>query len=482
MKHEHKITILGIYLLLLIIIPKGFNNLFGIIPLRLTLSLVFVLINIYDIIKNKRYNFKGKKYIIFYLLFLLYTIPSLFVAKSFYTFGYTFCKFLVAFLIFLVIINTPFKKSDIKRILVFLLIATLITCVYGLIQYIFDINLFKEGIFSYPGAKGRISSTFFNTIYFGIFLNILIALLTYLLYKICNKKYKLIISLFIVLSYISLLLTFTRSALIIFILSLLGTIVINFKVIFNKYCLVLYTLMITFSLVIPGVKPLYISTYSDVNELLADHLVAKFLPDLSLLEEKVRNGIKEQNGKPNKEEIPNKNETINKDKEEKPGEKVEYTSDDSLNSRIQFSNIGNKLALDYMGTGVGFGGYSAFVNSDEYTNNYPEYAKYKTYPHSALVLLYAEVSICALVFYCLFLISLILKYTISWIKNLKNNSYLKELSALGLEILMGFVVINIIAENAIYDSQIYPIFMVISGVIMSLLVNHSAEKKVNSNE
>lgn len=436
----NRIHILNIFIFLMIVIPKSWGEIFGIIPLRLLLSCVFVGINLFDIIKNKRFNILGKKYIVLYGLFLLFTIPSFFVTKSLLTSCYTFIKFLMALFIFIIVLNMNLKKEDLKSIGKAFIAALSIVLIYGLIQYLFDINLFKVGVYKYPGAKGRISSTFFNTIYYSIFLNMVITLLTYFIRKEKNIKPKIFLCVLLVLTYLSLVLTFTRSAIMIFVGCLIVNIILNSKTIFNKVCLSLYIFMISFSLLIPGVKTLYTSTYEDISMLVNDNLVSKFLPNID---------------KNNNHELDEKD----------TSEILHYTEDASLNSRIEFSKIGNRLAKDHIKTGIGFGAYNYYVYSDEYIKNYPEYANYKTFPHSSLVLLYAEVSIVSLIFFCLFAISIIIDLCINWFKNYKNNKLMKELCGVALTIIAGFIVVNIVAENAIYDSQIFPIFLIIIGLL-----------------
>lgn len=447
MKKINRIHILNIFIFLMIVIPKSWGNILGIIPLRLILSCLFVGYNLIDIIKNKRFNVFGKKYIVLYVLFLLFTIPSFFVTKSLITSSYTFIKFFIAFLIFIIMLNMDLKKEELKSIGKSFILALSIVLIYGLIQYLFDVNLFKIGASKYPGAKGRIQSTFFNTIYYSIFLNMVITLLTYFIRKEKDIKIKIFYAVLLVLSFVSLLLTFTRSAIMIFVGCLIINILLNSKTIFNRWCLPIYIFMISFSLLIPGVKTLYISTYDDITLLVSDNLVGKFLPNID---------------KTNKHEIENDTSEI-----------VHYTEDASLNSRIEFSKIGNRLAKDHIKTGIGFGAYNNYVYSNEYIENYPQYANYKTFPHSSLVLLYAEVSIGALISFCLFAISIIIDFCINWFKNYKNNKNLKELSGLALTIIAGFIVVNIVAENAIYDSQIFPIFLIIIG----LLGNKSLKKE-----
>ncbi len=437
MKKRPLIHILGIYLLLLICIPKSLSTLFNIIPVRLLLSGLFVLINIIYKIKNKDYHVDGKKYLILGFIFLLTTIPSFFVTKSFMNSLYTLIKFAIAFLVFNVIYNIKIKKEDIKVLLKYLIGSLIIVLSYGLIQYIFKVNLFTIGAYNYPGARGRISATFFNTIYFAIFLNIVISVLSYVISKESNKIKKIIYIVFLVLSYICLLLTFTRSAIMIFIGCLIITMIINHKVLLNKVSLPIYIVMISLSFIIPGVKSLYVKTYQDIKFLVSDKLLVMFLPGLD------------------EKEIAETSEII------------AYTDDASLNSRIEFSKIGNKIGRDHLLTGIGFGAYENYVYSREYENNYPSFANYKVFPHSTLVLLYAEVSVLSIAAFILIVLFLVIDLIKLWFKNKENE--IRGLSALALTIIAGFMVVNIVAENAVYDSQIFPIFLIFLGSIFSYI-------------
>ena len=54
-----------------------------------------------------------------------------------------------------------------------------------------------------------------------------------------------------------------------------------------------------------------------------------------------------------------------------------------------------------------------------------------------------------------------------WIKN--KNGDIRGLTALALTIIVGFVVVNVIAENAVYDSQVFPVFLIVIGSIISYI-------------
>ena len=120
-----------------------------------------------------------------------------------------------------------------------------------------------------------------------------------------------------------------------------------------------------------------------------------------------------------------------------------------------------------MFTGIGFGAYEDYVYSKEYVTNYPNFANYRVFPHSTLVLLYAEVSVLSIVAFIAIVALLVFDLIKLWLKNKKTE--IRGLSALALTIIAGFMVVNIVAENAVYDSQIFPIFLIVIGSIFSYI-------------
>ena len=167
---------LNIYLLLIILIPKEFSELFGILPIRTFLTYLLFIIFLYDKKKNniELNNFNFKWIGITYILFLLFSIPSLSVTKNLLISVYTFIKFLSFLLLLYVCVKIKLKKEDYIAISKNILVCSSIKFIWGIIEYVFEINLFTVGAYKYPGAKGRVTSQFFNTIYFGIFINLIL--------------------------------------------------------------------------------------------------------------------------------------------------------------------------------------------------------------------------------------------------------------------------------------------------------------------
>ena len=113
-------------------------------------------------------------------------------------------------------------------------------------------------------------------------------------------------------------------------------------------------------------------------------------------------------------------------------------------------------------TGVGFGAYINYMDSDDFSTLYSSYNGSKTHPHSAIILLYAECGIISVIFFFMFLFIIPISLFIKLFKTLKfkdSNNYIIYLCTFAIS--MGFIVVNIISETAIYDAKIFPLFVII---------------------
>ena len=208
----------------------------------------------------------------------------------------------------------------------------------------------------------------------------------------------------------------------------------------NKWSISLILLCISVGFILPGARTLVISSFNDGIMLLTNvDLLSDFLP-----------GDEESNI---------------------------ILEDDSLQHRKEFNRLANKIAKDNILTGVGFGSYMDYLKTDEFKQNYPEFQLSKTHPHSSLVLLFAETGIISTILYIFFGITVFVKI----ISNIKENYRLDEekytISAITLATTIGFSFVCLLAENAIYDTQIYPIFLIILAISMNYCF-HKKKAKV----
>ena len=99
--HSLSFIALNVYLVLLFFLPKSISSI-GPIPIRLAATVFVSLIFIYDIYKKKIEVKRSQNNIItfVFLLFIVATIPSLFVSKALITSIYTIFKFVFIYLMY----------------------------------------------------------------------------------------------------------------------------------------------------------------------------------------------------------------------------------------------------------------------------------------------------------------------------------------------------------------------------------------------
>lgn len=447
-KHTITFWILNLYLILMIFIPKTYSYIFG-LPLRLCFTCLLILIIFYEYKKGKL-NFNNHKSRMIYVLLLLFTvsiIPSIMVSKAIVTSVYTYIKFMSAFILFILLYRIKFEDNEYKFLLRNLIVCLSIISIIGLIQYIFNINLMvkNSGINYYPGAKGRLETTFFNTIYYGIFINITYGLVIYSIIKNKNKKLTLPLILLSTILYVNLIFTFTRSAILIFICLFIIIICLLTKFRPNIKLIIVSILLIICSLIIPGSKPLISKSFDDSLKIV--NKVLTFLP-------------------------------VNTNSDDKY---VDYDEDSefidySLQHRESFSKIAKTIAKDNIYTGIGFGAYINYMESSDFDKTYPNYELSKTHPHSSLILTYAETGIFGLISMILIYIMLGLISLRIFIKSFKNNNEVYSVSVISLTMIIGFVLVNIMSENAIYDTQINYLFMTLYGLTLGFCYKNMPKK------
>lgn len=448
---DYIFPILILYIIELILLPKKYSEFFG-IPIRLASTILIIFLLVYGI-RIKKFEANNKKNKLLYIipiLFIISVLPSVFVSKAPIKSIYTIIKFASYFMLFNVLYKIKFTKRQgivITRIFIF---CISILSIIGILQYIFgiDIMIKNSGVNYYPGAKGRVITTFFNTIYYGIFINIVFLPLMYLLIKSNNKKSSILLIILCSFLYINLLLTFTRSAILIFSAVLLLFIIVFYKSIIKPKFLIFLSIIIISTIIIPGGKPLILKSFDDA--LILSTKVTKFLPF----------------------DIINTNKKQEYMDYDENSEFVDY----SLQHRESFAKIAKEIGNDNIYTGVGFGTYIEYMNSEDFARNYPEYTLAKTHPHSSLVLMYSETGIFGLITLVLLFIVVLLEIIKLSIKTYKNNKEAFNIAFISFLITIGYIIVNIISENAIYDTQVTYILI----VVLTLLINKSKEKIVNT--
>jgi len=401
---------MNIYIILLIIMPKELGTLFNIIPTRTVLA--FILFGIFLLDYRQKNiqltDLKIKRLSVFYALFILSCLISLSTTRNTIVSLYTIIKFISFYLLLIVFAKTKLTNKEYQIIIKKSWICSMIVCIYGIIQYIFEIDLNYNGVEKYKHIKGRIPSTFFNPIYFGSFINLVfLPIISFSKEKIINK-YIFFIGLLLLST--ALLLTFTRSALLIFIFgSIFALVVLISKVkIPLKSIVLFFACFIIISASIPGVKEMIQYTFSSSSSLSGNN-----------------------------------------------------NSDSSIEHRQEFNKIAMRIFQNNKLTGVGIGAYMDYMESNDFDKTYTDYKLSKTHPHTAVALMLAETGIIPTILFGLFTLELAHIFIKKWLITLKNKENNSSKLFISLITAGGFLLSCIIAENFIYDTQLFPIFIVI---------------------
>lgn len=627
---EKKLSYYYLFFLIpaIILLPKSFSVTLGIVPTRLFLTSVFVLLFIVDFLQRKivitRVSYRFLILVI--MLFLIATIPSLLITKNLIISIYSIIKFAAFFLFFALLLNYKLSKKEYLNLLIVFMSSLSVVLILGIFEYYFSERLFLIGIDQIPGARGRIEVSFFNTIYYGIFLNIALGVSLYLLRIIKGCK-SLLMSAIIILIFLNITFTFTRTSFLVFfgILGLTTLLDINLlkKVsyiicvsiigmfmflnptinAFSKYSLELpiryltnLNELILFLPSIPGIpqepnqpnfpqpepvlpdftdddftfekielnqlgtllkfdfsslfgneKPMTYSISSSdpsVIEVLNDTKIyvhdfgevtlslttaSGAIYSIPILVHDNGNFIKLTNIETGESNIriegigvtrtlhpifnpvdatdlrltwtSSNPDVVTVDRfggvvTRATGEStitavsndtmltfqilvqvVSPSIDFSALHRKEFSIIANRIAQDHLFTGVGFGAYIDFMNSDTFTQLYPDYMFPRTHPHSALVLLFAETGIISVILMVLILLMLLIRGGVYLLRFYASNVKSLYISRYIPAILVGFLLVNVFAENAIYDTQVFPLFLLVIGLSFSYLDNQNEVPK-----
>lgn len=217
---RHPLTFYALISLIVfqVLLPKSVSELFGIIPTRLLLMSVFLLVAYAEILlkRIKLNSIRIKILVIPYVSFLLMALPSIIVSPNKLISVYTLSKFIVFLLLLIAVMKISFSTQEYKIIVVVFVGMLIFLVLQGLYEYYYDPSLFKIGIEHYVGARGRIATNFFNTIYYGIFINLVYVYLLIIYSRVKKILIRFILGILLLLIYCNLIFTFTRSSFMVF--------------------------------------------------------------------------------------------------------------------------------------------------------------------------------------------------------------------------------------------------------------------------
>lgn len=347
--------------------------------------------------------------------------------------GFTSIKGIVNFssILFMtyLLTNIEFGKEDSNKLAKHILISGMICAVYGILQYIFKINLDTLSNSKYPGILGRVNSTFYLATLYDKYMLLIFAFSGFNYLKENKKSYLLLF----ILSFINIILTFARAgligAIIVIIFYIIGC------VLYKEYKKILIPILLFLSaFLIPGFKYSFQSTldyfYDKLN--IPSTIQIKLVSELT----------------------------------DSTGEEIKDINNDlSIQYRKVYENIGKEFIKEYPITGIGYNNYSylyqnqnasLYLENDDVLSYVYEYM----YPHNGYIQMGAEIGIFGLILYFGYIIYLTV-YSI-----LKSKSKYKWFS---LVILVLFMLGND-TETLMYNKQYLFLFAIIYSLYNNIYI------------
>ena len=364
--------------------------------------------------------------ILLFLLIITLSI-SLFLGISFDFNSLTnFISYVYIILFIYSIYVYEFSKDNLIKIFKSILSIFLIISIIGIIQYIFDFNLIERGVFKYPGALGRITSTMSNATILDKYLSLNLLLIIYVMYKLHKFNWKLVLCFLIGL--VALSFTYSRSGTICFyFIAFIFTILFIYKKQWINLLIIISSLILLY--LIPGQKYLLSSTSNYVNDTVNeiwDKLNMEYLSPIN-------NGIA-------------KLFTIDDF----------FDEDDSINSRNYYMEVAKRIIDEYPLTGIGIGNYNYIYknqNVNDYLENKLNLKIEYLYPHNLYYHFASETGIIGLIL----LISI---FVLMFLKAIKNNNLVISFLFLVL-FLLGSITESLLymKDIAFWIIIIYSLFM-----------------------
>lgn len=312
--------------------------------------LIFVLLNTKNIING----YKDNK--LLYLLscgYILYKFVQAIILKDpgdnliniIWATLYGILNSLAPIIFFITILVSKINKKYLKILNICLLSFTFIAIIYGIITYIFNINLVLSGMYIFDNAKGRVVSFFGNPNAYGLFL---IMMLIYVLFN--NNMNKIMKYLFAVLIMCSICLTYGRS---VYFIMVLTVFIYVMYLIFNKniksklFPIVAIIIVSIITLYVPNNNYLYISMGDAFDSIFKTNITPTFYKEVDQLKDIVK--IAESKKDTSSDKIYN---NITRSKTNKLS---------SVQSRVLFLNTSLEVFNENKILGVGSLNYHKFV-------------------------------------------------------------------------------------------------------------------------
>lgn len=399
-----------------------------------------------DLLKSKS-KFKINIQFILYILFLISLAISLIFSISYkvYTIS-NLLKFIIFPLLSFLISSIDFSESDNKKLAFSIITITMVISAFAIIQYIFGFQLSPNGIEKYIGAKGRASSTLYISTLLDKFLVLNIIIFFYFKVKSASESINKLLTFCILILSIALAVTFSRTGIIILIISYVILLIYFIKNKLKKYILDI-VLSIILIISIPGQIYLFNSIFIYVGQTLTTVCEKTNTKIISDTYDKFLNFIM----------IDYEHVYDGKNKDEDIDDQLTNKNDYSIGSRKYFRNVAYNIMISNPVHGIGIGSYN-FVydnqNANKYINHKFDTTSKYLYPHNMYLQLGSEIGIIGLVIFIILYFGSVL-YTA-----IKNKS-------LFLGLILIFLILSCWTESIFYMKDICYYVIIIVALVMN---------------
>ncbi|MYL34267.1 O-antigen ligase family protein [Pontibacillus yanchengensis] len=355
-------------------------------------------------------------------------------------------------ILFYIVTKVKFSDREYKTMGITFVSILAVVGVWGIIQYAFDINLNKAGVYALEEAYGRVQSTMVNPNYWAGFINFILPIL--LLFAVVffkDRKWQLIMFAVFGVYVINQIFTYTRSAWLIMAMAILLTSLLIPKQFYKK----LFTIHLIGATLLLGV---IVYSLPDVQERTtsAMYVVQSFIPSFS---GGGNGGATDGDGEVDEEK-----------------EKDKALSGKAVTSRTTLWKTGLVMYQENPTLGVGIGNYD--VRYKEYVTKYPElYVGHDQYSvHNSYLKVAAETGTIGVLSF----LAIYLYYFLFLGKQFlfRREDLAKKVLLIGLFVGTGTFMGQNLANNLIFIPQVNVIFWLVSGLIFNYV--HSAGKIVES--
>ncbi|WP_188206913.1 O-antigen ligase family protein [Alkalibacillus aidingensis] len=458
-KHSFTYYVIVLHLLLIPLVPLKVY--LGPLPLSAEVVLIplLVLAFLWDY-KNKQITINKeapiKMFAILFGLYFLVQIISLTQAEALTPAAMEMARYLSYAFLFLIVLAVSFTKREYVTFAITFFIAMTIMTTYGVLQFAFDWNLNKAGLYALIDAHGRVQSFTNNPNYWAGLINFVLPIVL-LLSVVWAKDKRLQLGLFALFSLlvVNQIFTYTRSAWVIMVLAILMAFLFLPRKFFKKAIKVHILIpIILLTVVVYNLPDVEERTRSSV------FVIQSFIPD-SVTQGALGGGVAD----------PEEEEKTEEDRF------TEGMGTAAVASRTTLWKTGLTMYQENPVLGVGVGNYS--TNYKDIVTRYPNlYVGHDTYSvHNSFIKVMAETGTIGIIAFLAIYIYYYLYIGELYLRNRQDLT--SQVLLIGLFIGSGTFMGQNLANNLVFIPQINVIFWLVSALLLSYIINRNNQKTAN---